>query len=221
MTDSALTQQQLDFARYYVGNGGNGYQAALKAGYAEVSARMQASRLLAKASIQAEIERLKASVNRAVQALTVTIDQPPAGAEVIPPREQDGITKALVATLTRDYIRTNLMDIVEIGLGKRPTEITKIIKESKRLEDGTLKETLTAIKVESHERDLAAAVRALELLEKEVTKDDIATGAVPKDVTPDAARRERLAQMLAGIRMVMPSFATNGHGASNGNGAGH
>lgn len=214
MKDSGLSKQQLDFIRFYVANGGNGKDAAIKAGYSAATAKVQASRLLARPDIQAEIERLRESIRRSAQAIMVAATpreetRTPA-AEIIPPHEQDGITAAIVATLTRNYIRTNLMEIVQIGLGKRPTEITKIIKETKKLKDNTVKEELTAIKLESHERDLAAAVRALELLEKEVTKDEIAAGTAgaAKDITPSDARNQRMREWLNGIRPLMPQPKT-------------
>jgi len=54
-----LTAKQEAFARNYVANGFNGFQAAVKAGYAEDSARVEASRLLTNANVAAFIEELK------------------------------------------------------------------------------------------------------------------------------------------------------------------
>ena len=54
-----LTPQQKKFCQEYVLNHRNGEQAALAAGYARISARSTASRLLTKDNIKNEIERLE------------------------------------------------------------------------------------------------------------------------------------------------------------------
>lgn len=59
MENKPLTAKQEAFARNYVANGFNGFQAAVKAGYAEDSARVEASRLLTNANVAAFIEELK------------------------------------------------------------------------------------------------------------------------------------------------------------------
>lgn len=62
MENKPLTAKQEAFARNYVANGFNGFQAAVKAGYAEESARVEASRLLTNANVAAFIEELKKPV---------------------------------------------------------------------------------------------------------------------------------------------------------------
>lgn len=55
---STLNMRQKAFCRYYV-QLGNGYEAALKAGYKEQNARVQASQLLTKQNIRDEIDRIQ------------------------------------------------------------------------------------------------------------------------------------------------------------------
>ena len=55
---SGLTQKEKLFCFVYINNKGNGTQAAIEAGYSERSAHVTASRMLNKANIKAEIERL-------------------------------------------------------------------------------------------------------------------------------------------------------------------
>ena len=54
---SNLTMKQRLFAQAYVDNGGNGTQAAIKAGYNENHAAERASENIRKSNIKAEIER--------------------------------------------------------------------------------------------------------------------------------------------------------------------
>ena len=65
-----LTPRQRNFAREYHLSG-NGYEAAVKAGFAEKSARQQASRLLTYANVNAELARLEAE---AAARYNITLD---------------------------------------------------------------------------------------------------------------------------------------------------
>ena len=52
-----LTQKQIAFVREYKINGGNGTQAAIKAGYSEKTARKIASENVTKPDIREELEK--------------------------------------------------------------------------------------------------------------------------------------------------------------------
>lgn len=54
-----LTAKQDAFCRHYIANGFNGFQAAVSAGYSEVSARESASELLTKSNIQERLMELQ------------------------------------------------------------------------------------------------------------------------------------------------------------------
>lgn len=64
MENKPLSDKQEAFARFYVSNGFNGTQAAIKAGYAEKSADVEAVRLLGNARVAAFIEELKKPITK-------------------------------------------------------------------------------------------------------------------------------------------------------------
>ena len=64
MENKKLTAKQEAFCREYIANGFNGFQAAVKAGYAEDSARVEASRLLTNANVAAFIDELKKPITK-------------------------------------------------------------------------------------------------------------------------------------------------------------
>ena len=62
VTGNKLTDKQKAFCIYYVKNGWNGTQAAIKAGYSEKTAAIIANQNLIKLNIQDEINRLKGNL---------------------------------------------------------------------------------------------------------------------------------------------------------------
>jgi hypothetical protein len=230
-----LNRREADFCRYYVGNNGNGTDAAKRAGYSPATARVQASQLLRRPHIAAEIERLRAAIRASAAKIMGTavarkIENIDAiSGEVIPPDQHDAIKEAVIAGLTRAYVIANLMEIVDIGMGKRPTISTKIVKAVQKNEDGEMTETVNGVAIEVSERDLGAAVRALELLEREATKKEEANFHADNavDVTPAEERHRQMEDLLRPFRLAVAaglSSKMNGHanGASNGatNGSG-
>jgi phage terminase small subunit len=67
-----ITAKQEAFCRHYVANGFNGTQAAIKAGYAESGADVEAARLLGNARVAEYIETLKAPL---VKKTTITAEK--------------------------------------------------------------------------------------------------------------------------------------------------
>ena len=60
-----LTKMQRDFCNEYLKNGGNGTQAALKAGYSPATATRQASQVLKKPVVQEYLQRAQKRLEKA------------------------------------------------------------------------------------------------------------------------------------------------------------
>lgn len=219
-----LTQREKDFARHYVANGGDGQAAAIKAGYSKATAKVQASQILGRKRVQDEIARLRGAVDRTAKAImkAATIEADAVQGEIIPPEQVDAVHKAIADQLTRNYVVVNLMEIVEIGMGKRPTMLTKIIKETRRDANGAMTEELTAVQVEQRERDLSAAVAALKALNEEVNRRELkGNGEDATDITPAEERARQMEEMLRPFKQLYPMVTPRANGHTNGHGNGH
>lgn len=117
----ALTPQQHDFVKYYVATGGNGAEAARKAGYSEQSARQIASTLLDKPHVAEAVRReqrraLARIANKAIVTLEGFLDDKaaPAGARI----------DAAKTVLDRVGITGKVAEAEEALSGKRLSEMS-------------------------------------------------------------------------------------------------
>ena len=199
--EHGLTPREQRFCREYVGNGGNGKAAAIEAGYGEAGAAVQSTRLLKRADIQAEIQRLRSGTHGVVgemmhKAVMVINESRPSASEN-PERaamyaEAD---KDLVAGLNRAYVIAGLMENFEMALGRKSKKLTRVLTKRVKAEDGTISTTVEAVQVEVFEVDHSGANRAGELLLEQCGADAPETAnAGDNAVTPllDAFRQGRV-----------------------------
>lgn len=67
-----FSQREIMFIHYYCSNGNHGENAAIAAGYAQKTARQQASRMLANERIKAQIDRV---MGKAMAKLEITVER--------------------------------------------------------------------------------------------------------------------------------------------------
>ncbi len=140
-----LTPKILAFVRHYVANGGNGTRAAVAAGYSVASAAQQASALLKRVDVQAELALVRSQVDPHRQLVIHD-------GQIILPGTRPPMP--IVERLTRGWIVETLLRQVDVCMGDTPGVVT--------LADGT--------EVFVRRRDAPSANRAIELLDKQLDK---------------------------------------------------
>jgi hypothetical protein len=136
-----LNEKQEAFCRHYVANGGNGAKAARDAGFAEKSAHVTASRLLKDDRVQLRIAVLRAGQKGGTVAFLARPDTggagggfPPLDGDILRPGDdipdppRSDAAKAI--DLTRNYIVANLMENVEIAMGRQPLDVLVAVKRT-------------------------------------------------------------------------------------------
>lgn len=209
-----LTEQQERFCRAYVANGGNGAAAAVAAGYSKAGAAVQAHRLLKNTAIELRVAQLKLEVATG----GVTLLRPPsggaAGAPPSPPIDGDvygpgaalpppGGTMSPEEELTRGYIVNGLMEVVEIGLGRRTVLERVMLKGTIVGHDGSMKQEVRVEELQVTDRNLSAAVNALKALSDQIEIIKAAGGKVPENANTflaeqDAEKMGRLGAHIPG-----------------------
>lgn len=111
-----LTAQQKAFCRHYIVDG-NATAAVIKAGYSKNGAKQLAHKLLKRAAIKIEISRLRQKAAETTDRLLTAVIE---GREVTIPPNSDA-----EAIVTRTYANRALIDVVEIGLGRRSARLVR------------------------------------------------------------------------------------------------
>ncbi len=157
-----LSPRALAFVRHYVANGGNGTRAAVAAGYSVAGAAQQASALLKRVDVQAELALVRAQVDPRRQLVIHD-------GQVLPPLGGGGRqTTTPVERLTRAWIVETLLRQVDVCMGDMPGVVTA--------RDGT--------EMFVRRRDAPSANRAIELLDKQLDK----LAGLPSDLTEDGLK---------------------------------
>jgi hypothetical protein len=220
MSATALTEKERAFCRYYVVNGGNGKQAAISAGYSQRSAAPLASKLLKKAYIRDEIERVtklvaegKLGVIGAPQAEQQKATGGPHPSDSVPvvytppPKPNTKAPTDPAISLTRAYLISELMRNARIAMGDEPIEAIVMVKRKKVTANGqpgtepVIEETVEGVKVMVTAREGAVANQALNLLSQQLDHLKAERGNVPQEVRDFmVAHQDRLGRMQQATR---------------------
>lgn len=220
----ALTDKERAYCRYYVANGGNGTQAAISAGYAKASASVQATKLMKKDVIRAEIAAVRAQMGAGNLHVLPAPGQgsggppPPLDGQVLEPGDHGDRRRRVehpadpTVALTRGWIVEQLMRNVAISMGDEAIEQRVMVKATRRtLKAGTdgeplIQETVDVVTVKVTDRSGSAANQALNLLDQQLDKIKAERGTVPQEAQDFlAAHQDRLAAMRRNTKAAIPT----------------